>query len=212
MTRPRQIFLLTEFAILYFGVPLLVLNQERWIKFSALWGFAAFALILLNRRYDVNWRKEWNFGAVRPGLPQVAKRALIGSALLVGLLFWLVPERLLSFPLERPGFWAVVMLLYPLLSALPQELVYRSLLHHRYGPLFPNKCLMLAMAGATFGWAHILFRNEVAVLLCFAGGVMFSQTYLKHRSLALAWLEHSFYGCFIFTLGLGVYFYGMSIR
>ena len=39
---------------------------------------------------------------------------------------------------------------------------------------------------------------------------MFATTYQRYRSLALVCLEHAIYGCLIFTLGLGWYFYGAA--
>jgi hypothetical protein len=36
---------------------------------------------------------------------------------------------------------------------------------------------------------------------------MFAGDYARRRSLGLACLEHGLYGCLIFTIGLGRYFY-----
>ncbi|WP_255440590.1 hypothetical protein [Paracoccus sp. MC1854] len=41
--------------------------------------------------------------------------------------------------LAQPGFLLVLWCLYPLLSALPQELIFRSLFLHRYAGLFPGE-------------------------------------------------------------------------
>jgi hypothetical protein len=40
-----------------------------------------------------------------------------------------------------------------------------------------------------------------------AGGLLFARDYARHRSLSLTCLEHSLYGCLIFTIGLGRFFY-----
>jgi len=200
-----------EFFLLYAGVPVLLIGQSRGVKLATVWAFAFFAMWMLRQCGVRNVHDEWNWAGVKAGLSGVLKRFVPCAAALTGLLFILVPERFLSFPMERPGMWAMVMVMYPLLSVLPQELVYRSLYHHRYAKLFPSEFSQLMMAGIIFGWAHIMFLNFVAPLLCAFGGILFSRTYMKHKSLALAIIEHSLYGCFIFTLGLGVYFYGMTV-
>ena len=40
-----------------------------------------------------------------------------------------------------------------------------------------------------------------------AGGWLFARDYARHRSLTLVCLEHAAYGCVIFTVGLGRFFY-----
>ena len=40
-----------------------------------------------------------------------------------------------------------------------------------------------------------------------AGGLLFAWDYARHRSLRVTWIEHSLYGCLIFTVELGRLFY-----
>jgi hypothetical protein len=47
----------------------------------------------------------------------------------------------------------------------------------------------------------------VAVVFSMIGGYFFATTYTRHKSLAAAFIEHSLYGCYLFTIGLGYYFY-----
>jgi len=58
-----------------------------------------------------------------------------------------------------------------------------------------------------FAFAHILFRNWVAVIGSFVAGLLWATTYLKSRSLLVVSIEHALYGNFVFTLGIGYYFY-----
>jgi hypothetical protein len=44
-------------------------------------------------------------------------------------------------------------------------------------------------------------------LLTLIGGWFFAETYARTRSMRLVWLEHALYGCLVFTIGLGDYFY-----
>ena len=61
------------------------------------------------------------------------------TAVVAGLLVWLlVPGQALALPRRAPGLWVAILALYPFLSALPQELIFRVLFFRRYGGLFPG--------------------------------------------------------------------------
>lgn len=47
--------------------------------------------------------------------------------------------------------WALVIVLYPILSVYPQELIFRAFLFHRYAPLFGNGVGLVAASAAAFG-------------------------------------------------------------
>lgn len=134
-------------------------------------------------------------------------RFLISAVFMTGLLYVLNPERLLQFPLERPQLWMIVMTFYPLFSVIPQEVIFRLFFFERYQSILPNEKWMILISGLAFGHAHLLFNNWVAYLMSMAGGVMFSITYARTKNLSLVWLEHAIYGQFLFTIGLGWYFY-----
>ena len=63
-----------------------------------------------------------------------------------------------------------------------------------------------------FAITHILFLNFIAPILSFIGGLLFANTYNKHRSLLLVSIEHGLYGNTLFFIGLGWYFWGGSIN
>ncbi|MES2906534.1 MAG: CPBP family intramembrane glutamic endopeptidase, partial [Pseudomonadota bacterium] len=137
----------------------------------------------------------------------VAHFFFIGGALTI-LVAVLWPEILFTFPLRQPNIWLIVMAGYPILSVIPQELVYRPLFFHRYGALFQRDTKLAIFANALFfGFAHIVMANPVAVAGTMAISLLFARRYLKSESLWAVWLEHSLYGCLIFTIGLGIYFY-----
>ncbi|HQT67877.1 MAG TPA: CPBP family intramembrane metalloprotease [Acetobacteraceae bacterium] len=139
-------------------------------------------------------------------------RSIIRRFVLYGLLLafasrLLSPSHFLDLPRHRPILWLAIMLLYPLLSVWPQEMIYRQLLFRRYGALFSDRWSVILASAIAFGFAHIIFRNPVAVLLTLIGGLLFAHSYDRHRSLGLVWFEHSLYGCLIFTIGLGRFFF-----
>jgi uncharacterized protein len=135
----------------------------------------------------------------------ILRFAICGTALTVAT-WLLLPHLFLSLPREHPVFWLVIMVLYPVLSVWPQEVIYRRFLFHRYARVFGKTGVVLASALA-FGFAHVIFLNPVAVTLTTAGGAMFAWNYARERSLYLACLEHTLYGCLVFTIGLGQFFY-----
>jgi len=136
----------------------------------------------------------------------VLLRFLVLGTLLTLFVRLAMPPEFLDLPRHNPVLWLAIMLLYPLLSVWPQEVIFRRFFFARYHRIFGNTGLVPASALA-FGFAHIIFLNWVAVALTLAGGTIFAADYARYRRLGLACLEHSLYGCLIFTIGLGRYFY-----
>jgi membrane protease YdiL (CAAX protease family) len=134
-----------------------------------------------------------------------------GAVLLsVATMLWL-PDKLLSFPRLRPLIWLVVMILYPLLLAFPQELVFRSFFFRRYHALFRTDGQLIFFNALSFGLFHLFYGNWVAPALSFAGGLLFAWRYHYLRSLPLISLEHALWGNYLFTIGIGWYFYSGAI-
>jgi membrane protease YdiL (CAAX protease family) len=98
------------------------------------------------------------------------------------------------------------MLLYPLLSALPQEYVYRRFFFARYQSLLGNR-LLEVLNIILFGGLHLIYGNWEAVVLATAGGVLFTRNYKKNDSLLAVSVEHALFGMWIFTVGLGRFFF-----
>jgi len=99
------------------------------------------------------------------------------------------------------------MLLYPIWSAYPQELIYRTFFFERYKDIFFKKWLMILANSILFGFLHIIFGNWVSVLGATIIGFIFSLTYSKHQSLLAVATEHAIIGDIVFTIGLGQFFY-----
>jgi membrane protease YdiL (CAAX protease family) len=113
---------------------------------------------------------------------------------------------LFGLPRSQPVLWAIIMVAYPLLSAYPQELIFRGFLFHRYGRAFGPAGTIVASAAA-FGFAHVFFHNWFAVIASTVGGVLFALRYARSRSLLAATIEHGLYGVLLFTVGLGQFVY-----
>jgi CAAX protease family protein len=207
-SRPR---LALEFALIFVGLPLLAGWQgqllRRWV-IPQLLLLAGIFLVLL-------WRDPSFDRRQMRAVPQDWRRSLLrivvffvlgGAAVLY--LAWRSGVDLFSFPRERPFLWLLVVLLYPLVSALPQEVIFRLFLFHRYRSLFPEPRLMMLVSASVFALAHVQLGNLVALGLPFLGGLLFAHTFGTTRALPMVTLEHGLWGDWFFTLGLGVYFYG----
>ena len=134
-------------------------------------------------------------------------RLLIIAPGLLGLTWLLHPEDLFAFPIERPWMWMLVMVLYPIVSALPQEFIYRTFFFHRYKDFFYFKNSDILLSALAFSFLHIVYGNWVAIGLSLGGGILFGMTYKRTKSLFWVAVEHIIYGWLIFTLGLGRYFF-----
>lgn len=197
---------LAEAMALFIGLPTLI-----WLSGSLRYAIILLWLVALPCLWYL-WRHPagrglWNAAALtRRALKPIVIRWALATALLSLYVLFVEPERWLAFPRERPGMWAMVMLLYPVLSVLPQEVLFRAVLFARYESALTLRGAM-TLSVFSFGYAHIALENLIALLLSLLGGWIFADTYARHRSLALVTLEHALYGCTIFTIGLGWYFY-----
>jgi membrane protease YdiL (CAAX protease family) len=117
------------------------------------------------------------------------------------------PRTFLNFPRSNPLSWGLGIVLYPLLSVYPQGIIYRAFLFERYRVLFGTGWGIVLASAAAFAFVHIVFRNSLAVLLTLLAGLLFAVRYWQTGSLVASSFEHALYGCAIFTIGLGHWFY-----
>jgi membrane protease YdiL (CAAX protease family) len=204
-----NLFLLAaEFLFFFFGVPLLIFYRvlpNLPILYLLIAGAATFLVLRHDPSFDSS--RLFSVHGIRPYLSRLLLRDAV-FLLLLGLAVRLfAPHLLFSFVKLAPAFWALVMLLYPLLSVYPQELLYRAFFFHRYRPLFGSGWTMLVASAFAFGFVHIIFGNWLAVALCIIGGLLFALTYQHSGSLLLTCIDHALFGNFIFTIGLGQFFY-----
>lgn len=204
----RVLLLLLEFAAIFIGVPLLIyyrLVPSFPIPYLLLAGLAVFLFLRHDPSFDSTRLTNWDNVHSRL-VPLLLRDAVFLVILGLGVRIF-APQVLFSLAKGAPVFWALIMLLYPLVSVYPQELLYRAFFFHRYQPLFGSGWAMLLASGLAFGFVHIIFGNWLSVALCVLGGFLFALTYQQSGSLPLACIDHAVFGNFIFTIGLGRYFY-----
>ena len=148
--------------MIFVGLPLLAGWQgqllRRWvipqmlllagIFLALVWRDASF-----DRRQIRAVPQDWPRGLLRIVVFFVAG----GAAVLY--LAWRSGVDLFFFPRERPFLWLLVLLLYPLVSALAQEVIFRVFLFHRYRSLFPDPRLMMLVSASAFALAHLELGN-----------------------------------------------------
>lgn len=207
----RRLRLIAEIGLFYLCLPLLYAHLIQTWRISLIvlmqpLLLALLAYLLWSR--DFSLKREFSRGVswrVAAGI--VGLFVLVAGA--ISAWVWTnMPGSFLSFPLYNTRMWLLVMIFYPLLSVLPQELAFRSFFFHRYGPLFGDRLwLLAAVNGALFGFAHIIYGGPVSIILSGVLGVLLAWRYAQTRSLRAIWLEHALYGQMIFTVGLGRYFF-----
>ncbi|WP_157103673.1 CPBP family intramembrane glutamic endopeptidase [Nocardia harenae] len=204
----RQLYLGAEFALLFGGGAALYNARFRGTSpIPVLIALGAGVTRQLRRSATFDRRAFWRAGALRPEAGSMALLAGASAAALTGAVAAVRPADLFELPRRHPGLWAAVMVLYPVLSVYPQELVFRAFVFDRYAPVFGDGTAMIAASAAAFGIVHIAFGSWISVLLSGAGGVLFALRYRRTGSLFAATVEHSIYGVLVFTVGLGRYFY-----
>lgn len=129
---------------------------------------------------------------------------VVASTLFV---YFATPGKFFIILRQKPLLWVAIMCFYPIFSAYPQELLFRGFFIERYQCLFKKDWVLVIVNGTLFGMAHLMFGHWVSVILAGIGGMLFAMLYLQHRSILASTIVHSLFGNWIFTVGLGQYFY-----
>ena len=205
--------LILEFELLFVALPLgYRFSPVRIPALPLLWLVAGYAYWQLLRDPGFDRARLWKIGTLPSRLGVILLLFAVAS-----FAIWLGTRRFApnlewSLVRQNPAFWAVVMVAYPVLSVYPQGLLYRAFFFERYAGLFPARWAMILASAAAFAFLHIIFRNWLAVGLTFAGGLLFAIRYTETDSLATSSFEHALYGCWLFTVGLGQYFYHGTVE
>lgn len=148
-------WLWAEFAVLYAGAPLaiaLFLPGHRLFEALAVLSVIGMALLWRTGGFSFRslargWRRmPWREAAVLSVLTVLAGAAILSLT---------HPQRL--FALLGSGMLPVIWVFYPVLSALPQELIFRPLFFHRYAALMPSGQGAIALNAAVFSFAHLMY-------------------------------------------------------
>jgi hypothetical protein len=198
-----------EIFLLLGLVPLLVLfREEYFLRRAVLLAGCLYVVLRLHRH--ISWidlfsrpPSGWWRGPLLRGL-LVLSLALAYAACLE-------PDTFLDLPRQRTRLWLLILFLYPLLSVLPQELIFRVWVFEAHRALWVSPLLPCLVSALFFGWAHIIYAGWFAVASTALGGLALAWNYQGNRSRPGAiWplcLEHSLYGLTMFSVGLGRHFF-----
>lgn len=204
----QQLLLAVEFILIFFGSPLLVLyGILPKYPIPVLIAVSSLMFIYLLKDPKFHRRRLLHLKALKSHLRPVLMQFIILAGLISISVYFLMNDLLFELPKESLLLWCLVVVGYPLLSVYPQEIIYRAFIFHRYSKIFPGETAIVLASSIAFGFVHIVFGSWLSVAISFVGGLLFSSTYFKSRSLLLVTIEHSLFGVFIFTIGLGRYFY-----
>lgn len=201
-----------EFLALFVVSPVLVavVLPPGWM-FPVLFAFTGLGLVLLSMTPGFSWRGlTRGVGTIR------GRRVLVvaGLTFLTGLVVMLLtrPDGLFFLIRNRPDVMLMIAVFYPLLSALPQELIYRVLFFERYAPILPaGPRGAIALNAGLFAFAHLMYWSSIVLAMTAFGGALFAYVYRVERNFAEAVLHHALAGIVLFALGMGAYFYSGNV-
>lgn len=192
-----------EFFILFVLFPVsLAIDYPIWIKgFIGVSGFIYVIYYLLKIEKNtfkispnINWKLFWTETGIKLSL----------IIIITTFYVWVTDSNQLFIVLRtKPLLWVVILFVYSLLSVYPQELLYRTFFFQRYQSLFKNEKLFVFINAIIFSLGHLFFKNALVIVLTFLGGLLFAITFNKTKSTLLVSIEHTIYGCWLFTAGMG---------
>ena len=194
---------LKEFFIIFILIPVsFVISFPFWIKgLIGGIGFLYIIYTLLKVERDafkisknINWTSFWKTTIIK----------LVIIAFITTAFLYVTNKTLLfSVVLNKPLLWLLILFFYSLFSVYPQEVIYRTFYFKRYSALFKNEKLFIFINAIVFSLAHLFFKSSLVIVLTFLGGLLFAFTYQMTKSTLLVSIEHSIYGCWLFTVGMG---------
>ena len=198
----------SELVLLFIAVPLVVFY---WVKHVGSWlmlllgivGVICLAVLLADKQFQRV--RLWHWNDYKPYLKSTLKFFLPWASLLALCVYVFKPELFLQWPINEPWMWVATLLVYPVVSVIPQEIIFRTFFFHRYKPILPSRYARWGLSTFVFGLAHLVYGNWIAVVISWCGGAIFGYRYMQTHSTPVVVIEHAIWGSFLFTIGLGSY-------
>ncbi|HEX3006888.1 MAG TPA: CPBP family intramembrane glutamic endopeptidase [Bacteroidales bacterium] len=203
----RRIYLGIEFVFLFFGIPLILLGSMKILHPSAILIPIVLILIYYLKKQRLHWRELRSIRIDKRFLNVNVLLIVLSSVIIFAWVYFSFKDDLFNLPSSNFKIWLLLFLFYPLFSASLQEIVYRVFMFRRYHPLFFKPWMLIVASGIAFSFAHIFYLNAISLILTLIMGIYLAYLYFKTKSFLLVALIHSFYGNFIFTIGLGEHFW-----
>lgn len=173
-----------------------------------------FLTMLLYLRLDNTFdnARLWKLADLKAALPRILITFAITGPIVLFTSWYLahhtpyLPESgFLRLPREIPILMLTITLLYPWVSAYPQEVTHRAFFFHRYAPILGSGRTILILNIICFVWLHAPMWNPIALMMTLPAGIIFALTYLRTKSALAAGFEHAIYGIWAFASGLGYF-------
>ena len=178
---------LIETGFVFLGLPILAMNSAGGLTIPLIMMvMLTSTAILLSATKSFHWADLlpvdfWSEWRLMAGCS--AAFALI--AFTITSIYW--PSRLFSAPPEI----AMMLVVFPILTAMPMELVYRALFFRRYGHLINGEttAIILGAAATSLGYA-VLSGGMGGVVFGFALGGVLGWAYLRTGNFAVSVVLH----------------------
>ncbi len=204
----KKIMLWGEFVLMFFGIPLFMFLDKGFTHPSAvLLPFLAAVFIILRYGTDFRWKELVYLRISRGNLIRDGLIILACGAFLITGVLILVPGKFLNLPRSNIWIWLALCTFYPVFSAYAQEVLYRTFIFNRYREIFPAGWQMIAASGTSFSFVHILYYHPLSMILTLFAGIYLAGVYNRTRSVLYTAILHGILGIFVFTVGLGEFFW-----
>jgi len=197
----RYVLALLETGFVFLGLPLLALNSTGGLTIPLIMMvMLTSTAILLSATKSFHWAdllpvdfwSEWR-------LMLGSSAAFAAIAYAVTSIYW--PSHLFSAPPEI----AMMLVTFPILTALPMELVYRALFFRRYGHLIRGEAtaIVLGAAATALGYA-VLSGGAGGLVFGFALGGVLGWAYLRTGNFAVSVVLHWAAVASLYLIGPGI--------
>ncbi len=169
-----------------------------------------FIYLRLDKSFDTT--RLWGWQRFKGDFRRIITQFIYAASLLL-IISWLLAwhtdimpaERFLFLPREIPVLMLFITILYPWVSAYPQEITHRAFFFHRYRSIIGQGRTAFVLNVLTFSWLHITMWNWIALAMTIPAGVLFAYTYRRSNSALAAGFEHAIFGIWVFFVGLGYF-------
>jgi membrane protease YdiL (CAAX protease family) len=207
---PSPYILIGELLFIFVLIPIIIaFNPLHALSIGLVLAALLYVVWLTRFRFALNNKVAKDEGRIRKHVFRISLKFIIFALCLLIVMTLKMPDKLFLVLRQSFVFWLAITCVYVFLSGLPQEWLYRVFFLWRYEILFDSlsnkrKQVSFILCNATlFCMAHIMFFNLWVLVLTFFGGLLFAYTYVQTKSYRIIVLEHSLYGLWLFTLGLG---------
>ncbi|MBN1131578.1 MAG: CPBP family intramembrane metalloprotease [Bacteroidales bacterium] len=204
----KRVYLYLEFGLLFFGLPLLLYFERKIIHPSILLlPVIVFVILMLRGDKDFSIGELFTLRIKRERWVRSIMVLVLATGMLLAGTLLFEKENLFNLPRRNPAVFIALCFFYPAFSAYTQEIIYRTFLFHRYGPIFSRQTVFILASSISFSFLHIVYYSPVSMVLTLFAGLYLSYVYWQTKSVLFTTILHGIFGILVFAVGLGHYFW-----